>query len=184
MEVNLNVDQLKSLIQQPLWDKVTIGNSPAVSKVEFFRTLSGKNEHQTNIKREGGMLESGQEYYIKGFRAVFDQGSKEIDMKEILNKGLLVFKKSDYELFRMPLVLIPAGCGLVSFSTIADVQAAINGEANINNFYKLTSQITIEENKSVIVELLCPYSGGFTLTAPINLMIVFEGFMKKHAIVK
>ncbi|HPN32264.1 MAG TPA: hypothetical protein PKY81_15035 [bacterium] len=179
-ETITDLDKLRKLAQQPLWDRQQVQTATSVLKF-FSKPADGstKTDLDTNIKRDGGMLEDKQAYLVKGIRALLNSSITDADAKAVMENGLFVFKRSDNEEFRLPLILIPAACGIHSMSTFASVSAVTNGLPHIDNMYKLANMIEIPPNQSFSAEV--QFFGSKTISGTAYLTIVLEGFMKKNA---
>jgi len=170
------------LIRQPLYHRQQVAALGAQT-IQYFNNIAGANLLISNMSTNG-MLPSPQTFDIFGVTAVPAFGLNEADIVNFYNSSHLELRISSKPYFQLPMMKVPAGCGLagvasttVNNTTIFQTQ---NGLPSPVVWYPLDIDgisIHLPSNQDFNVQLQTFNAVAFTVA--FNLHVYLEGILAR-----
>jgi len=145
---------------------------------QFAATAAIKSAVETNMQ-QGGSLPYPKNYEIHAIRLVNQFGSAVSDLCSIFNSSWfkLFIGTKDYLVVNS--FMLTGGVGLTGISAgNTNVVSVHNGRPDQRGVYVLAEPIDLIPQQNFRCELIFPIS--ITLTLPVNLSVLFSGFLKRE----
>lgn len=172
---------LVNYIDQPLYDRVTVATS-GTTQLTAFQTPIGQSSKtllHTNM-RLAGQIGQHQEALIYAVRLVpvlLTAHTYTELANNVINAGYMVFEVMQKTFLELPLLLIPAGAGIVSQTTLNAQSHMTNGFAANANKHRLSYPIKLNRGQNWTVTL--NWGSAPSLTTAMELYVVLDAYVKR-----